>query len=68
MPGEYFSGDVDAPAHPPPPHPVCCPPSVFDKVLLQLQQLGDKLEQMDRTVQWTEAALEQGSFTGKYFC
>ena len=35
--------------------------SVSDKILLQLQQLGEKMDSMDRRVQRTEAALGQGS-------
>ena len=58
MPGESFSSDADAPA---PPSSSSLPPSVSDQILTQLQQLGDKMEQMDRRVQRTEAALEQGS-------
>ena len=58
MQGESFSGDVDVPA---PPSPTYLSPSVSDKILLQLQQLGAKMEQMDRRVQRTEAALEEGS-------
>ena len=58
MPGESFSGDVDVPA---PSSPSSLPPSVSAQILTQLQQLGDKMDQMDRRVQRTEAALEQGS-------
>ena len=31
------------------------------QILLQLQQLGEKMDNMDRRVQWTEAALDQGN-------
>ena len=58
MPGESFSGDVDVPA---PSSPSSLPPSVSAQILTQLQQLGDKMDQMDRRVQRTEAALDQGS-------
>ena len=58
MPGESFSNDADAPA---PPSSSSLTLSVSDQILSQLQQLGDKMEQMDRRVQRTEAALEQGS-------
>ena len=58
MPGESFSGDVDVPA---PSSPSSLTPSVSAQILTQLQQLGDKMDQMDRRVQRTEAALEQGS-------
>ena len=58
MPGESFSSDADAPA---PPSSSSLPPSVSNQILTQLQQLGDKMEQMGRRVQRTEAALERGS-------
>ena len=58
MLSESFSSDADAPA---PPSSSALPPSVSDQILSQLQQLGDKMDQVDRRVQRTEAALEQGS-------
>ena len=58
MPGESFSSDADAPA---PPSSNSLTPSVSNQILTQLQQLGDKMEQIDRRMQRTEAALEQAS-------
>ena len=44
---------------------VAAPPSsdirVSDQILLQLQQLGEKMDTMDKRVQQTEAALGQGN-------
>ena len=44
---------------------VAAPPSsdirVSDQILLQLQQLGEKMDTMDKRVQRTEAALGQGN-------
>ena len=57
MPGESFSSEVDAPA---PPSSSSLPPSVTDQILFRTTT-GDKMEQMDRRVQRTEVALEQGS-------
>ena len=63
--GESSSSDVE----------VAVPPStemvgngtVSQQILLQLQQLGDKMDQMDRSVQRTEAALDQGTSQASSF-
>ena len=53
--GESLSTDVE----------VAAPPSsdirLSEQILLQLQQLGEKMDSMDKSVQRTEAALEQGN-------
>ena len=53
--GESLPDDVD----------VAAPPSsdirVSEQILLQLQQLGEKMDSMDKRVQRTEAALGQGN-------
>ena len=57
--GESLVSDVEIIAPP--------SPSVFglslvsDQILLQLQQLGNKMDKMDRRVQRTEAVLDQGN-------
>ena len=57
--GESFSSDVEVAA--PPSTETVGTDTVSQQILLQLQQLGDKMDQMDRRVQRTEAALEQGN-------
>ena len=53
--GESLSTDVE----------VAAPPSsdirLSEQILLQLQQLGEKMDSMDKRVQRSEAALEQGN-------
>ena len=57
--GETLSGDVEVPA--PPSTEPDSNTTVSQQILLQLQQLGDKMDLMDRRVQPTEAALGQGT-------
>ena len=57
--GESLVSDVEVVA---PPSPLVSGiSSVSGQILLQLQQLGDKMDKMDRQVQRTEAALDQGN-------
>ena len=56
---ESFSSDVEVAA--PPSTETVGTDTVSQQILLQLQQLGSKMDQMDRRVQRTEAALEQGN-------
>ena len=53
--GESLPSDVE----------VAAPPSsdirASEQILLQLQLLGEKMDSMDKRVQWTEAALGQGN-------
>ena len=55
--GESLSGDVEV-AAPPSTEPASST-TVSQQILLQLQQLGDKMDLMDRRVQRMEAALGQ---------
>ena len=57
--GESSSSDVEVAA--PPSTEMVGNATVSQQILLQLQQLGDKMDQMDRRVQRTESALEQGT-------
>ena len=57
--GESLAGDVEVPA-PPSPSPAGIS-TVSDQILSRLQELGDKMDSMDRRVQKAEAALGQGS-------
>ena len=57
--GESFSSDVEVAA--PPSTEAVGTDTVSQQILLQLQQLGSKMNQMDRRVQRTEAALQQGN-------
>ena len=57
--GESFSSDVEVAA--PPSTETVGSAAVSQQILLQLQQLGDKMDLMDRRVQRTEPALEQGT-------
>ena len=57
--GESLVSDVEDAAPPSP--SVSGISSVSGQILLQLQQLGEKMDNMDRRVQWTEAALDQGN-------
>ena len=59
MAGESLVSDVEVIAPPSP--SVSGLTSVSDQILLQLQQLGDKVDKMDRRVQRTEAVLVQGN-------
>ena len=57
--GESLVSDVEDAA---PPSPSASGiSSVSGQILLQLQQLGEKMDNMDRRVQRTEAALDQGN-------
>ena len=57
--GESLVSDVEVIA---PPSPSVSGLSlVSDQILLQLQQLGDKMDKMDRRLQRTEVALDQGN-------
>ena len=55
--GESFSSADPMPAPPSPGNEI----TASDQILLQLRKIGEKMEVMDRRVQRTEAALEQGS-------
>ena len=55
--GESFSSAAQVPARPSPMNKI----TASDQILSQLHQIGEKMEAMDRRVQRTEAALEQGS-------
>ena len=55
--GESFSSADPLPAPPSPGDDI----TASDQILLQLRKIGEKMEAMDRRVQHTEAALEQGS-------
>ena len=55
--GESFSSADPLPAPPSPGDDI----TASDQILLQLRKIGEKMEAMDRRVQRTEAALEQGS-------
>ena len=56
--GESLFGDVEVVA---PPSPSTSGQStVSDQILIRLQQLGDKMDIIDRRVQRTEAVLDQG--------
>ena len=57
--GESLSSDVEVAA--PPSTESDSNATVSQQILLQLQQLGAKMDLMDRRVQWTEAALGQGT-------
>ena len=57
--GESLAGDVEVPA-PPSPSPAGIS-TVSDQILSRLQELGDKMDSMDRRVQKAEASLGQGS-------
>ena len=57
--GESLSSDVEVAA--PASIEMAGNATVSQHILLQLQQLGDKMDLMDRRVQRTEAALEQGT-------
>ena len=57
--GESLASDVEVPA-PPSPSPSGIS-TVSDQILSRLQELGDKMDSMDRRVQKAEAALGQGS-------
>ena len=57
--GESLGGDVEVPAPPSPSSAGIT--TVPDQILSQLQELGDKMDLMDRGVQKTEAVLGQGS-------
>ena len=55
--GESFSSATQVPAPPSSTNEI----TASDQILSQLRQIGEKMEAMDRRVQRTEAALEQGS-------
>ena len=55
--GESLVSDVEVVAPPSP--SMSGLSSVSDQILLRLQQLGDKMDMMDRRVQRTEAVLDQ---------
>ena len=57
--GESFASDVED-AAPPSMYPASVA-TVSDKILLQLQRLGEKMDSMDRMVQRTDAIPGQGS-------
>ena len=57
--GESLSSDVEVVA--PPSTETVGSATVSQQILLQLQQLGDKMDLMDRRVQRTEAALQEGT-------
>ena len=55
--GESFSSADEGAAPPSPSKEI----TAFDQILHQLWVLGEKMDSMDKRVQRTEAALEQGS-------